>query len=119
MGKDGKFIDNVIMITFWSSLRSQEDVTEIYCHGSPAVVEDILNHLAAISGFRLAEAGEFCRTLDNDKTDITSIEGLADLIDADTPWAETGCARWQVVCVVLLKAGAQKSFPACLSWKHH
>ena len=34
----------------------------------------------------MAEAGEFTRrALDNDKTDITSAEGLADLIDADTP----------------------------------
>ena len=67
-------------------------MTEIYCHGSPAVIEDILNHLAAISGFRLAEAGEFTRrALDNDKTDITSAEGLADLIDANTLAAGAGC----------------------------
>ncbi|MBL81979.1 MAG: tRNA uridine-5-carboxymethylaminomethyl(34) synthesis GTPase MnmE [Rhodospirillaceae bacterium] len=84
--KNGKLIDDVMMINFIGPHSATgEDVTEIHCHGSPAVVEDILNHLAATSGFRLAEAGEFTRrALDHNKTDITSAEGLADLIDADT-----------------------------------
>ena len=84
--REGNLIDDVIMIAFVGPLSATgEDVTEIYCHGSPAVVEDILNHLAAVSGFRLAEAGEFTRrAFDNNKTDITAAEGLADLIDANT-----------------------------------
>jgi tRNA modification GTPase len=84
--KDGNLIDDVMMITFVGPHSATgEDVTEIHCHGSPAVVEDILNHLAAVSGFRLAEAGEFTRrALDNNKTDITAAEGLADLIEANT-----------------------------------
>lgn len=85
-GGDGKLIDDVMMITFTGPLSATgEDITEIHCHGSPAVVEDILRHLAAVSGLRLADAGEFTRrALDNDKTDITAAEGLADLIDSDT-----------------------------------
>ena len=84
--KNGNLIDDVIIITFVGPLSATgEDVTEIHCHGSPAVVEDILNHLSAVSGFRLAEAGEFTRrAFDNNKTDITAAEGLADLIEADT-----------------------------------
>ena len=84
--RGGNFIDEVMMIAFVGPLSATgEDVTEIHCHGSPAVVEDILNHLAATSGFRLAEAGEFTRrAFDNNKTDITAAEGLADLIDANT-----------------------------------
>ena len=84
--KEGNLIDDVIMIAFSGpSSATGEDVTEIHCHGSPAVVEDILNHLAAVSGFRLAEAGEFTRrSFDNNKTDIIAAEGLADLIDANT-----------------------------------
>ena len=84
--KEGNLIDDVIMIAFVGPLSATgEDVTEIHCHGSPAVVEDILNHLAGISGFRLAEAGEFTRrAFDNNKTDITAAEGLADLIEANT-----------------------------------
>ena len=84
--KQGYVIDDVMMIAFVGPRSATgEDVTEIHCHGSPAVVEDILNHLAAVSGFRLAEAGEFTRrAFSNGKTDITAAEGLADLIDADT-----------------------------------
>ena len=84
--KEEKLIDDVMMISFIGPLSATgEDVTEIHCHGSPAVVEDILSHLASVSGFRLAEAGEFTRhAFDHDKIDITTAEGLADLIDADT-----------------------------------
>ena len=84
--KEGNLIDDVIMIAFVGPLSATgEDLTEIHCHGSPAVVEDILNHLASVSGFRLAEAGEFTRrAFDNNKTDVTAAEGLADLIDANT-----------------------------------
>ena len=76
--KDGDVIDDVMMIGFVGPRSATgEDVTEIYCHGSPAVVEDILNHLAAASGFRLAEAGEFTRrAIDNNKTDIRQLKDL-------------------------------------------
>ena len=84
--KEGKLIDDVMMIAFIGPLSATgEDVTEVHCHGSPAVIEDILSHIASVSGFRLAEAGEFTRrALDHDKIDITGAEGLADLIDANT-----------------------------------
>ncbi len=83
---EGNLIDDVMMIAFVGPRSATgEDVIEIHCHGSPAVVEDILSCLASVSGFRLAEAGEFTRrALDNNKTDITAAEGLADLIDANT-----------------------------------
>ena len=84
--KDGNLIDDVMMVAFVAPLSATgEDITEIHCHGSPAVIEDILGHLTTVTGFRLAEAGEFTRrALDHNKTDITAAEGLADLIDADT-----------------------------------
>ena len=84
--KEGKLIDDVMLISFIGPLSATgENVTEIHCHGSPAVVEDILSHLASVSGFRLAEAGEFTRrALDHEKIDITAAEGLADLIAANT-----------------------------------
>ncbi len=84
--KDGNLIDDVMMIAFIGPASATgEDVTEIHCHGSPAVIEEILKHFATVSGFRLAEAGEFTRrALDHNKTDITAAEGLVDLIAADT-----------------------------------
>ena len=83
---EGALLDDVMLIGFAGPASATgEDVLEIHTHGSPAVVEDILHHLAALPGYRLAEAGEFTRrALDKGKTDITAAEGLVDLIAADT-----------------------------------
>ncbi len=62
-----------------------EDVTEIQCHGSKAVLTSILNELSKLDNVRLAEPGEFSkRAFYNQKMDLTEAEGLADLIDAET-----------------------------------
>lgn len=62
-----------------------EDVIEIQCHGSHAVLSSVLASLSKIDGFRLAEAGEFSRrAFYNQKMDLTEAEGLADLIDSET-----------------------------------
>ena len=61
-----------------------EDVCEFHLHGSAAVVSKILEVLTAC-GARLAEAGEFTRrAFENGKMDLTEIEGLADLLSAET-----------------------------------
>ena len=62
-----------------------EDVVEFQIHGSRAVVNSVLDALAAFSSFRLAEPGEYSkRAFYNGKMDLTEAEGLADLIDAET-----------------------------------
>ncbi len=62
-----------------------EDVVEFHVHGSQATVAAVLGALGELDGFRLAEAGEFTRrALENEKLDLTQIEGLADLVDAET-----------------------------------
>ncbi len=62
-----------------------EDVVEIQCHGSKAVLSSIIDSLSKLEGFRLAEAGEFSRrAFYNNKMDLTQAEGLADLIDSET-----------------------------------
>lgn len=62
-----------------------EDVLEIQCHGSRAVINAILTRLGQINGCRMAERGEFTRrAVYNNKMDLTSAEGLIDLIHADT-----------------------------------
>ena len=107
--KDGNLIDDVMMIAFVGPCSATgEDVTEIHCHGSPAVVEDILNHLASVSGFRLAEAGEFTRrAFDNNKTDITAAEGLADLIEANTSLQRVQAAA-QMACLLYTSDAADE-----------
>lgn len=62
-----------------------EDVAELHVHGGRAVVDSILGALARLKGLRPAEAGEFARrAFDNGKLDLSQIEGLADLVDAET-----------------------------------
>ena len=76
------------MILFMEAPKSStgEDVCEIHCHGSTAVIHLILNILTKSAGFRLADAGEFTRrAFLNGKMDLLAVEGLADVIDADTP----------------------------------
>lgn len=61
-----------------------EDCAELQVHGSPAGVKAILNDLRGL-GLRLAEAGEFTRrAFENGKLDLVEIEGLGDLLNADT-----------------------------------
>lgn len=70
-----------------------EDMAELHGHGSHAAVAGILAALSALPGLRLAEAGEFTRrAFDNGKLDLTEVEGLADLIVA-----ETGAQRRQAM----------------------
>jgi len=62
-----------------------EDCAELQVHGSPAVVRALLRGLTATPGVRLAAAGEFTRrAFLNGKLDLTAVEGLGDLIGAET-----------------------------------
>ena len=61
-----------------------EDCAELQVHGSPAGVRAILKLLTEM-GARLAEPGEFTRrAFENGKLDLVEIEGLGDLLDAET-----------------------------------
>lgn len=62
-----------------------EAVLELQLHGSVAVVNQVLRVLSDIDGHRLAEPGEFTRrALENGCMDLAQVEGLADLIEAET-----------------------------------
>lgn len=62
-----------------------EDVAECHIHGGRASIAAMIDALGNEPGLRLAEPGEFSRrAFENDKLDLTAIEGLADLVDAET-----------------------------------
>jgi len=62
-----------------------EDVLELHCHGGVATVEAVLTVLANMDGLRLAERGEFSRrAFENGRLDLTELEGLSDLIAAQS-----------------------------------
>ncbi|ESP05670.1 hypothetical protein LOTGIDRAFT_103257 [Lottia gigantea] len=62
-----------------------EDCAEFQVHGGSAVTTAMYDALGSIPGLRTAEAGEFTkRAFMNNKLDLTEVEGLADLIHAET-----------------------------------
>jgi tRNA modification GTPase len=61
-----------------------EDVAELHIHGGPAVIAAVLEALSE-AGLSAAGPGAFTRrAFDNGKLDLTEVEGLADLIAAET-----------------------------------
>ncbi|MFA5957342.1 tRNA uridine-5-carboxymethylaminomethyl(34) synthesis GTPase MnmE [Hyphomicrobium sp.] len=82
----GEALDRAVVLWFAAPLsETGEDVVEFQVHGSRAVVAAVLAALGGISGFRLAEPGEFARrAFENGKLDLAEVEGLADLVDAET-----------------------------------
>ncbi|WP_026785142.1 tRNA uridine-5-carboxymethylaminomethyl(34) synthesis GTPase MnmE [Pleomorphomonas koreensis] len=85
-GDDGEVIDRGLILFFPApGSFTGEDVAEFHLHGGRAVVAAFLAFLGSLPGLRLAEAGEFTRrAFDNGRLDLTEVEGLADLIAADT-----------------------------------
>lgn len=62
-----------------------EALLELQCHGSRAVVMAIGEALSALPGVRAAVAGEFTRrAFENGRVDLSRIEGLGDLLAAET-----------------------------------
>ncbi len=62
-----------------------EDTAELQLHGGRAVIAAALAALGKLEGLRPAEAGEFTRrAFENGKLDLTAVEGLADLVMAET-----------------------------------
>lgn len=84
---DGKPLDSALAIAFPAPHSfTGENILELHTHGSRAVVGLLLDGLSKLSQFRLAEPGEFARrAFLNQKFDLLEAEGLADLIDAETP----------------------------------
>lgn len=62
-----------------------DDMAELHLHGSQAVVSAMLAVLSRQVGLKLAEPGEFTkRAFHNGKMDLIAVEGLADLLIAET-----------------------------------
>ena len=73
-----------------------EDMVELHLHGGRAVISATLAALSRLDGFRPAGPGEFTRrALENGCIDLTAVEGLADLIFAETE-AQRGQAMRQL-----------------------
>lgn len=84
-GPGDDLIDEGLVILFQGPASyTGEDIAEFHLHGSPAVEAAFFEALSAL-GARPATAGEFTkRALLNGKLDLAEVEGLADLLDAET-----------------------------------
>jgi tRNA modification GTPase len=83
----GEVVDRGLILFFpGPGSFTGEDVAEFHLHGGPAVVVALLDALSREVSCRIAEPGEFTkRAFRNGKLDLTGAEGIADLIDAETP----------------------------------
>lgn len=62
-----------------------EHVLELHTHSGRAIISSILHSLSRITGCRPADPGEFTRrAFESGRLDLTQVEGLKDLIDAET-----------------------------------
>ncbi len=83
----GDVIDEALALWFPAPhSETGEDMAELQVHGGQAVIAGLLGALGRIEGCRPAEPGEFTRrAFLNGRLDLTEVEGLADLIAAETP----------------------------------
>src|SRR5437016_9596454 len=82
----GVLLDEALALWF-PGPRSEtgEDLAELQIHGGRAVIAAVLKALGDLPGFRVAEPGEFTRrAFEAGRLDLTAVEGLADLVGAET-----------------------------------
>jgi tRNA modification GTPase len=79
-------LDDGLMLWFPAPASfTGEDVVELHLHGGLAVIAGVVGALAACPGLRAAAPGEFTRrAFENGKLELTQVEGLADLVNAET-----------------------------------
>jgi tRNA modification GTPase len=84
--RSGEPIDEALALWFpGPNSETGEDTAELQLHGGRAVIAAVFAALSRMDGLRPAEAGEFSRrAFENGKLDLTAVEGLADLVGAET-----------------------------------
>jgi len=82
----GAVLDEAVTLWFpGPNSETGEDMAEFQVHGGRAVIAAVLAALGQIEGLRPAGPGEFTRrAFENGRLDLTAVEGLADLIYAET-----------------------------------
>jgi tRNA modification GTPase len=79
-------LDRALLLWFpGPDTATGEDLAELHCHGGRAVVAGIEAALGTMPGLRAATPGEFTRrAFHNGRMDLNAVEGLADLLAAET-----------------------------------
>ena len=80
--KTAQVIDSLLFIFFEGpNSYTGEDVLELYPHGNPIIVRELIQVIKSIDGVRLAEPGEYTRrAFLNGRMDLVQAESVADVI---------------------------------------
>ncbi len=84
--ESGLHLDDALVLAFEGpGSFTGENTVEFQIHGSQASVKSVFRAIAETGLARMAEPGEFTRrALENDRMDLSEVEGLGDLIEAET-----------------------------------
>ena len=79
-------LDEALVLCFEAGRSfTGEESAELHLHGALATVAAVLKALGSLGFLRLAEPGEFTRrAMESGRLDLSQVEGLADLIEAET-----------------------------------
>ncbi len=84
-GTDALLDEALVLWLPGPNTETAEDMAELHLHGGRAIIAAVQHELARLPGFRLAEPGEFTRrAFEAGRMDLTAVEGLGDLIFAET-----------------------------------
>lgn len=80
--ESGRVLDSLLYLYFEApNSYTGEDVLELYPHGNPLIVRDLLQTIRSVEGVRLADPGEYTRrAFLNGKMDLAQAESVADVI---------------------------------------
>jgi tRNA modification GTPase len=121
----GHSIDTALITRFEApGSFTGEDLVEIGVTGGRAVIAAMTHALMTLPGLRPAEAGEFAwRAFVNGKMDLSAVEGLADLVDAETEGQRRqalqiagGALRRECDAIRLTLLTAMATIEACLDF---
>jgi tRNA modification GTPase len=114
----GEALDRGLAVWFRSPRSyTGEDAFELHLTGGRAVVAAVMRALGALDDLRPAEAGEFAlRAFENGKLDLSQVEGLADLVDAQTEAQRRQAVRIANGALSRLAEGLRMEVLEAMAW---
>ena len=87
---DNSLLDEALVVSFEENKSfTNEQMAELHIHGSIIVIKTVMETLSKLPFLRQAFPGEFTqRALENNKLNLTQVEGLSDLLQAETEYQQ-------------------------------
>jgi tRNA modification GTPase len=116
--RNGEVLDRALVLRFRGPRSyTGEDALEFHVTGGRAVIAAVMRALSALDDLRPAEAGEFAlRAFENGKLDLSQVEGLADLVDAQTEAQRRQAARIAGGALSRLAEGLRMEILEAMAW---